>query len=89
MDDFRIVFGAEYRYLGPSPAGCRGQRYRPVRLALAVPAYQEQVLVEGLTGPDAGHWFCCSPANFATRYEPVPAAPVPDKPAPRTPSSGA
>jgi len=34
-----------------------------VRFVIDVPSYQEKVLVEALTGPDAGVMFTCSPAN--------------------------
>jgi len=66
----RIVEGATYLYVADSPPCCKGHRYRVAKFILAVPAYQEQVLVEALSGPDAGLWFACSPWNFSTRYVP-------------------
>lgn len=79
---FRIVEGAEYLYLAATPAGCRGQRYRVLRVdVLAVPANQYQVLVEALTGPDRGLWFVCSPWNFSMRYTPAPVEAPPTPPA--------
>ena len=78
-DGYRIAFGALYRYLPGWPPGCRGKSYRPLALVLAVPSYQEQILVEALDGPDRGLLFVCSPYNFSTRYERIEAAPVPTK----------
>lgn len=72
-----ITEGTEYLYLADRPAGCKGRRYRVVKLVLAVPSYQQQVCVECLEGPDAGLWFVCSPHNFSTRHRPVPADPLP------------
>lgn len=65
---FRIVEGAEYIYTGSAPTACRGHRYRVLRFAPLVPVYQQLVVVEALTGPDQGLWFCVTPANFSTRY---------------------
>lgn len=64
-----IRVGAEYTYIAEQPKPCQGHRYRVLRVVLAVPAYQEQLLVEALTGPDRGLWFTCSPANFSSRYK--------------------
>lgn len=75
----RIVAGATYRYIRDLPVGCKDALYRVVQAEiLDVPSYQKKVLVRGLTGKDAGLWFTCSLANFATRYERVkePATPV-------------
>ena len=66
-----IEEGAEYIYQSSWPAGCQGSRYRVKKFVKAVPSYQEQVVVEALDGPDKGHWFACSPANFASRYLPA------------------
>jgi hypothetical protein len=69
----RIRAGAVYRYTAELPAGCAGGLYRVARFVLDVPAYQQKVLVEALTGQDRGLWFTASPANFSMRY----AGPVP------------
>lgn len=69
--EFAIVEGREYIYIREKPAGCQGQRYRVLKFVVSVPSYQEQVLVEALTGWDKGLWFTCSPANFASRYVPA------------------
>jgi hypothetical protein len=85
MNDFRITVGTEYLYTAPRPAGCQGHRYRVIQFVMLVPSYQEQVLVLALTGPDEGRHFVCTPANFSSRYRPVPvvqpepAPPMPDK----------
>lgn len=71
-DGFRIREGAEYLYTVLLPRGCLGHRYRVLAFILDVPSLQQKVLVQALTGPDAGLLFSVSPANFATRYEPVP-----------------
>ena len=64
-----IIEGAVYIYTCGLPVGCHGHPYRVLRLnVLDVPNYQNKVLVEALTGPDAGLWFVCSPANFHVRY---------------------
>ncbi len=84
----RIIQGAKYTYTAAMPAACTGHLYQVVGFILAVPAYQEQVLVRCLSGPDVGRWFACSPWNFTTRYQPeaevlpapvVTAAPLPER----------
>lgn len=67
-DDLRIVVGATYRYTNALPARCLGQFYLVHRFVVDVPVRSEKVLVECLTGDDAGRWFTVSPAHFATRY---------------------
>lgn len=87
MDRFRIVEGGVYLYTADAPKGCKGHRYRVLRFIVAAPSYQQQVLVEALSGPHAGLWFSTTPWNFSTRYalapveQPVapPAVPVPEK----------
>ena len=66
---FTIHVGRVYIYLSGIPPRCAGHRYRVHRFVKDVPVYTEKVLVECLTGPDAGVWFTCSPANFALRYK--------------------
>ena len=73
-----LVEGGLYEYRAAHPEGCAGCLYRLHRIVLDVPSYQHKVLVEALTGHDAGLWFVCSVANFCTRY--VPAAPLPVEP---------
>lgn len=65
---FVITAGAVYIYQAALPAGCAGHRYRAARFIVDVPSYQKKVLVECLSGRDAGLWFTCSLANFARRY---------------------
>ena len=77
-EPFRIIEGATYIYIADCPAACKGHHYRVLKCdLLVVPAYSRMVLVEALTGPDEGLWFCCPPANFATRYVPVDVPPAP------------
>lgn len=70
-----IEEGRAYEFIGvPSdhgllPKGCAGQLYRAVRFVKDVPSYQRKVLVEALTGPDAGDWFTVSEHNFKIRYK--------------------
>lgn len=70
-EPFRIPEGSEWVYTAPAPAGCSGHRYRVLGFVVHVPTYQQQVLVEALTGPDRGLRFTCTPHNFSTRYQPV------------------
>lgn len=81
---FRIVEGGEYIYCGHHPINCRGHRYRALRFIIAVPAYQQLILVEALTGPDTGLMFACTPNNFSLNYVEAPPAPKPsaEEPAP-------
>lgn len=66
-----IIEGAVYIYTCGLPVGCHGHRYRVLRVGVMdVPNYQKKVLVEALTGPDAGLWFVCSEENFRVRYQP-------------------
>lgn len=88
MEDFKIVEGGVYVYTALLPRGCKGHLYRVHRFCLAVPSYQEQVLVGALTGHDAGLWFVCSPANFATRYVPAEALPEPEAALPAERAAG-
>lgn len=44
-----------------------GSRYRLLGLAKHGRTHQEQVVYEGVTGPDAGKWFVCSVHDFALR----------------------
>ena len=64
------VVPGDYIYTGEWPRGCAGQRYRVHRRVLYVPVNQVHVLVEALTGSDAGLWFTCALDNFAHRYKP-------------------
>lgn len=64
-----IIAGRRYTYTAEIPRGCAGQEYRVHRFVLDVPSYQQKVLVEALTGNDAGLWFVCSLENFARRYK--------------------
>jgi kynureninase len=64
-----IRVGSIYRYICGIPVGCMGGLYRVERFIEHVPSYQEQVLVQCVEGIDKGWWGCCTPANFATRYE--------------------
>lgn len=66
-----------YIYQSGIPAGCKGHEYRLHRFVIDVPSKQRKVLVECLTGPDAGLWFVCSVSNFCRRYAP-PAAKEPE-----------
>jgi hypothetical protein len=66
----RIIQEGIYTYVGNIPTNCKGSHYRVVRVdVLAVPSYQEQILVVALDGPDKGLLFVCSPWNFCQRYE--------------------
>jgi hypothetical protein len=78
------VEGSEYVYTATIPAGCKGHRYRLLKLVLDVPTYQQKLCMVALTGPDSGRWFVVSPWNFAQRYEPaeVDAPQTPDPVAP-------
>lgn len=66
----RITRGAIYKYIAASPKNCYGETYKVLDFVIAVPAYQQLVLVKALTGPDKGLKFCCTPANFVLRYAP-------------------
>lgn len=69
MADLVIQEGAVYTYTADYPVGCKGHRYRVLRVnVLSVPSYTTTVLVEAIDGPDAGLWFVCSPWNFSIRY---------------------
>jgi len=81
MSGFRIVIDDLYTYTGGIPVGCKGHLYRVEGFPLAVPSYQEQILVRALSGPDKDKLFVCSPANFSTRYEPIPVPKLADRPA--------
>ena len=61
-----------YVYTGSLPKGCAGQKYRVHRRILDVPYMQIKVLVEAVSGQDAGLWFACGLANFAVRYKAAP-----------------
>ncbi len=65
---FTITPGKTYVYVGTDNR-YKGHLYRVHRHVIDVPVYDTKVLVEPLTGPDAGQWFVVSPANFAMRYE--------------------
>lgn len=67
----RLVEGCLYEYLSEWPKGCKGHRYRLHKFVIDAPSYQEKILVECLSGRDAGLWFVVSPSNFALRYKPV------------------
>jgi hypothetical protein len=69
LDESGVIEGADYTYLSGIPAGCAGHTYRLHRFVTDVPSKQRKVLVEALTGPDAGLWFTCAVANFCRRYE--------------------
>lgn len=71
MPEYDWITPGDYVYTGGLPAGCAGHRYRVHRRIIDVPTFQVKVLIETLTGRDAGLWFTCSLANFARRYEPV------------------
>lgn len=68
---YTITLDAVYAYQAELPRGCKGHQYVPRRFVLDVPAYQQKVLVECLSGKDAGLWFVCSLMNFARRYRRV------------------
>lgn len=76
LERFRRVepplLGKLYRFVHREPADCQGEHYRAVRLVTDVPSYQPKVLVEGVSGPDAGKWYVVSLAGFATRFQLVP-----------------
>jgi len=60
----------DYVYIATMPAGRKGHTYRVIdNNVLDVPSYQHKILVECVTGPDAGLKFTVTPANFLTRYE--------------------
>lgn len=70
---FAITVGHTYRYTSADPPGCKGGLYLVEDLGLSVPAYQEAVHVLCVEGKDKGRRFNCTPWNFFTRYEPLPA----------------
>lgn len=74
MSNIEITPGDYVCVKGVSPEFL-GHRYRAHRVVIDVPAYQRKVLVEGLTGPDRGEWYTCTPANFRVRFQPVPPEP--------------
>jgi hypothetical protein len=76
------VIPGKYRYLSRIPAGCQGHTYRLIAPVLDVPSMQRKVLVEALTGPDAGELFVCTVDNFTRRYEAIPEKPAETLPAP-------
>lgn len=72
---YKIKEGAVYEYTCHQPSGRFGAKYRVDRFIQDVPSYQWKVLVECLTGPDAGIWFTVSPSNFSYRYVEVSSPP--------------
>lgn len=79
----RIRAGTEWVYTADLPAGCKGHCYwvhaiiPDVSDACVQSRCRLKVLVEALTGPDAGLLFCTSLWNFARRYLPYPEPEVP------------
>lgn len=92
MPDLDLSPGAEYDFAPWSLRNVNGQdvsgrwpqgRYRILGTCQAVPVFQRQVVYVGVGGPDDGLWYCCSPADFCTKFLPVEAPPrAPDPPAP-------
>lgn len=68
---FTITRGQTYIYARGFPHNCIGFRYRVVQFVVDVPSYQRKVLVRAVDGPDQGLLFCCTEANFASRYRPL------------------
>lgn len=68
VDKSAIVQGGTYSYHG-LPKKCQGHLYRVLDTDIIdVPSYQHKVLVECVTGPDAGMKFTCTLDNFIRRY---------------------
>lgn len=70
-EPLRIIEGKTYRYIDQIPAGCKGQLYRVVKFACAIPVYRDEVVLEGISGPDKGNFFTCSPNYFSLRFRPM------------------
>lgn len=58
----------EYIYVGIKPEGCTGHTYRAHRIVLNIPTYQQQILMEGLTGQETGQWFTCTVQTLRTYF---------------------
>lgn len=67
----RVRAGSTYLYNGWSGSAAGGSyRYRVLNFALCGRTLQEQVVYEGLEGPDRGRWFTCPLADFAAKFVP-------------------
>lgn len=66
----KVYEGATYTYDHDEPEGRRGFLYLVERVDVpSYPDYSRKVLVEVLTGPDAGIKFVTTPLNFVQRYK--------------------
>jgi hypothetical protein len=78
-----IEFGRDYRC--NIPGQFLGKIYRPFCVAWHHRRHQEEVVYEGITGPDKGRWMVCTLDDWATRFELIeekaaePAQPVENK----------
>ena len=63
IPDHVYIYTAEY------PPGRAGHEYRVFKIIKQEPSKARQVIVECLTGPDAGVWFCCTPARLRLTTE--------------------
>lgn len=66
----RVAAGGVYR---SKRTGCR---YVVLCFAFCGRTLQEQVVYDGLEGPDAGRWFVCPLADFGVKFEPAEAPPA-------------
>lgn len=64
-----VLFGRDHRYVSTKQPAYEGQLYRPLNFARCVRTGQEQIVYEGITGPDAGQWFVCSLDDWLRRFE--------------------
>lgn len=71
MQEAEIEVPGDYIFIASKPEDCHGHLYRAHAMAKDIPSYQQKVIVEGITGPDAGDWWSCSLAIFLNKFVPA------------------